>query len=48
MTPNIAPSTASNKAEFYHDLELQIQSLVDGQRNWVIQTLIPLFLPSIK
>ncbi|KAF9114632.1 hypothetical protein BGX27_010297 [Mortierella sp. AM989] len=35
MTPNIAPSTASNKAEFYHDLELQIQSLVDGQRNWV-------------
>ncbi|KAI1320794.1 hypothetical protein EDD11_009751 [Mortierella claussenii] len=35
MTPNIAASTASSKAEFYQDLEGQIQSLVDGQRNWV-------------
>ncbi|KAF9996351.1 hypothetical protein BGZ80_005044 [Entomortierella chlamydospora] len=35
MTPNITPSTASNKAEFYSDLELQIQAVVDGQRNWV-------------
>ncbi|KAF9564338.1 hypothetical protein EC968_004578 [Mortierella alpina] len=35
MTPNITASTASSKAEFYEDLELQIQGIVDGQRNWV-------------
>ncbi|KAK3808856.1 MAG: GAF domain-like protein [Linnemannia elongata] len=35
MTPNITASTASNKAEFYQDLELQIQGVTDGQRNWV-------------
>ncbi|KAG0288193.1 hypothetical protein BGZ97_006886 [Linnemannia gamsii] len=35
MTPNISASTASNKAEFYQDLELQIQGVTDGQRNWV-------------
>ncbi|KAF9204075.1 hypothetical protein BGZ49_005721 [Haplosporangium sp. Z 27] len=35
MTPNITPSTATNKAEFYKDLEPQIQAVVDGQRNWV-------------
>ncbi|KAF9896315.1 hypothetical protein BX616_007698, partial [Lobosporangium transversale] len=35
MTPNIKPSSASNKVDFYKDLESMIQSLVDGQRNWV-------------
>ncbi|KAF9909621.1 hypothetical protein EC991_008279 [Linnemannia zychae] len=35
MTPNISASTASSKAEFYQDLELQIQGVTDGQRNWV-------------
>ncbi|GJJ77275.1 L-methionine (R)-S-oxide reductase [Entomortierella parvispora] len=35
MTPNITASTASDKAEFYQDLELQIQGVVDGQRNWI-------------
>ncbi|KAG9069705.1 hypothetical protein KI688_009027 [Linnemannia hyalina] len=35
MTPNISASTASDKAEFYQDLELQIQGVTDGQRNWV-------------
>ncbi|KAF8928320.1 GAF domain-like protein [Dissophora ornata] len=35
MTPNIAASNASNKTEFYQDLEMQIQGVVDGQRNWV-------------
>ncbi|KAF8976269.1 hypothetical protein BGZ46_008404 [Entomortierella lignicola] len=35
MTPNITPSTATNKAEFYKDLVPQIQAVVDGQRNWV-------------
>ncbi|KAF8929610.1 hypothetical protein BGZ47_000969 [Haplosporangium gracile] len=35
MTPNISASTASNKVEFYQDLELQIQGVTDGQRNWV-------------
>lgn len=37
MTPNITASTASDKAEFYKDLEGQIQGVVDGQRNWVKQ-----------
>ncbi|KAG0373972.1 hypothetical protein BGX24_011011 [Mortierella sp. AD032] len=35
MTPNVSASTASNKTEFYQDLELQIQGVTDGQRNWV-------------
>ncbi|KAF9947711.1 hypothetical protein BGZ70_002544 [Mortierella alpina] len=35
MTPNITASTASSKAEFYEDLESQIQGIVDGQLNWV-------------
>ncbi|KAF9925741.1 hypothetical protein FBU30_004509 [Linnemannia zychae] len=35
MTPNITASTASDKLEFYKDLELQIQGVTEGQRNWV-------------
>lgn len=35
MTPNITESHAANKAEFYQDLEEQVQAVVDGQRNWV-------------
>ncbi|KAF9433008.1 hypothetical protein BGZ76_010007 [Entomortierella beljakovae] len=35
MTPNLTPSNATSKAEFYTDLESQIQSVVEGQRNWV-------------
>ncbi|KAI7831462.1 GAF domain-like protein [Gamsiella multidivaricata] len=35
MTLNIPPSTASTKADFYQDLELQVQGIVQGQRNWI-------------
>ncbi|KAI8353863.1 GAF domain-like protein [Mortierella sp. GBAus27b] len=35
MTPDITPSTATSKVEFYQELEMQIQGIVDGQRNWV-------------
>ncbi|KAG0042787.1 hypothetical protein BGZ83_012189 [Gryganskiella cystojenkinii] len=35
MTPNITTSTATDKAEFYHDLEEQIQGVVYEQRNWI-------------
>jgi len=52
MTPNITASVASDKGEFYQDLEQQIQGVVDGQRNWVNkerekQTLQWLFLSKI-
>ncbi|KAG0346604.1 hypothetical protein BGZ54_005172, partial [Gamsiella multidivaricata] len=36
MTLNIPPSTASTKADFYQDLELQVQGIVQGQRNWSV------------
>ncbi|KAF9405483.1 hypothetical protein BGZ94_003514 [Podila epigama] len=35
MTPSIKESAAANKAEFYQDLEEQVQAVVEGQRNWV-------------
>ncbi|KAG0289860.1 hypothetical protein BGZ98_003686 [Dissophora globulifera] len=35
MTPNIEASNATNKGEFYEDLKMQIEGVVDGQRNWV-------------
>ncbi|KAG0265609.1 hypothetical protein BG011_004400 [Mortierella polycephala] len=33
MTPNIATSNASNKSEFYQDLELQVQGIVTNLAN---------------
>ncbi|KAF9363621.1 hypothetical protein BGX34_003701 [Mortierella sp. NVP85] len=35
MTPNITPSTASDKGELYGDIKLQVEGIVHGQRNWV-------------
>jgi hypothetical protein len=37
MTPNITPSTASDKGELYGDIKLQVEGIVHGQRNWVRQ-----------